>query len=291
MMFDAMCRAAEARMPVLAPKLRHASLIRMPGLYSEDLLALRDDFRMIWKTVAIEDDESCVLIERSGVSERIPVAGEPSFHTAIDRSNRVMTSEIGLRAGDAFDVAVTSLYDDGSPLTCYVKDAVMGRDVYVDGKNQGTVWGCGAITVASGHEARLSVLDGNTKAFRHAWESLVRDMAVALTQCALCARPGRWVLREVCASPRDPGASKKIPRSHQRDRWLSITDEERVRYFRSDEREPTGRHPIAHARRAHYRHIGENDDGTKKYTWVRACWVGSTEAEIRGQKYRVELEL
>jgi hypothetical protein len=46
-----------------------------------------------------------------------------------------------------------------------------------------------------------------------------------------------------------------------------------------------------HARRAHYRHIGENDDGTKKYTWVRACWVGSTEAEIRVQKYRVELEL
>ena len=52
------------------------------------------------------------------------------------------------------------------------------------------------------------------------------------------------------------------------------------------------RHYLLHDDEVQYRYeLQENEDGSRKYTWVRSCWVGSTEAEIRGQRYRVELDL
>lgn len=117
----------------------------------------------------------------------------------------------------------------------------------------------------------------------------------SMWQCVQATQPGTWIVSDLGSERRAEKFkdSKIIPRSHQRRRWIVITDQERRRSFRESVANEGGedRSVTPHARRAHYRHVGENEDGSKRYTWVRACWVGSTEAEIRGQRYRVELEL
>jgi hypothetical protein len=303
-MFDTMCRLSEGgRAPDLERKLRYASLLKMPGVFhSED--SLQDDFRMLWKSMVVEDDEGCVFIERSGrlkVTETLAtyaghgVVNSIVAHPVMGRisTERCTTKDVGVEIGDMFTVATAGVIGDAVAMT-------FGEVVSI-----GPFHGDRTRIAWLVYELKTLAERSDGTRIEQVWREGSEDLAevsaewlktvsVGMSQCMIAARPGTWVLRELSSRDRNPERSVKVPRSHQRPRWIVISDEERVRHFRSPTAadESAGHREVTpHPRRAHYRHIGTGEDGSKRHTWVRACWVGSTEAEIRGARYRVELEL
>lgn len=326
MLFDTMCSMLEQIKPYgklevshssyLLSTLRYSSLIRMPGIWgvgggpynsrseTEDRRAvaipqIEEGFRMPWNPVAIEDSESCVMMRRVGSSKLDgsdgPLGEEMrEVHIDGDTSIRNTTADIGLRHGDAFMVCVT--YD--VPLKGeFLSNTVSSNMFYKGGKAPWMVPSyilSAARKKSGGPTAWRWLTSAGDPSFRDLAKVLVDAAGVASWQLVRATHPGTWILRETVGPSRDPKHSAKIPRSHQRPRWLLITDKERTRYFRHDEtpQQPGElRHVAPHPRRGHYRRIGDNDDGSPRHAWVRACWVGSTESEIRGARYTVELDL
>jgi len=306
MMFDAVCKMAE-RAPrsveslTLQSILRIAAIVRMPGIYkSEDHASTNALFRMLWDVMAIEDDEGCAIIKRIGKASGLPDADLTKGFTKggitnFDDTKRNSTSDIGIEVGDTFlfvacdssdateDVAaggsmativVHSLKDDGGPILIGGMPTAFALM-----RNGDIFWS--TLTQAD-DDAAKDVIYG-----------MVATFSVVLTQCIAACRPGTWVLREMVSAKMAGADSPKIPRSHQRPRWIVVSDEERARYFRSNDGDADGerRQIAAHPRRAHYRLVGFHEDGSRRYTWVRACWVGPQEATMRGARYRVELDL
>lgn len=129
---------------------------------------------------------------------------------------------------------------------------------------------------------------------RRVKQDFLRACVVGLRQITLINHPGHWIVKTRGAEGvrRKPEKAKKIARSHERPRYLLITDEERVRYFRNDEPTEKRKSPVAHVRRAHFRKIGvEEASGKPVFTKVKAAWIGGCEATIRGVKYEVQLDL
>lgn len=296
--------------------LRHAvqsaALLQVPKIDpgSTPEPELLNNFRLPWQAAVFEDSVSAVLLMRMG---RVPFSerGLADSAACTDRvtparkgtaplgniavNARSSTKDIGIEVGDTLLVMIADSTDQW--------DAVM----------------IGVLSAGNVAQNRVNWLVHHVEFYRKnkdGWQrarpavgdekSLVTEIT-SQTMCAIeqacnVTRPSNWILKRQLTPAeqkvRDKHQGKKTPRSHERDRWLLITDKERVRYFREPveaETVPasTGHHasPVPHPRRAHYRHIGQNEDGTRKHTWVRACWVGSTEATIRGNRYKVELEL
>lgn len=310
MMFDAMCRAAEYGAPDLAGRLRYAALLKTdivgPAVVGNDLYEKAySDFRLPWKATCVEmmtpaaktlqgteraAAPTCVFMERLG-----KMSG-----ASLDTSTRASTVDIGLVSGDVLLVAFT-VKGKVCPTTwrSEIVIKVHGCDVWTPrDRLTMTLEGVGTYKGLSAIHAFLHKQGAAPLPEAEFGETLLLMIGQRFASAAEVIRksvaPGNWIVKQQTSSKfKDPTHSTKIPRSHQRPHWLLITDEERVRYFRNDapSESADGKEVTPHPRRAHYRHIGENEDGSKKYTWVRACWVGSTEAEIRGARYKVELDL
>lgn len=128
---------------------------------------------------------------------------------------------------------------------------------------------------------------------RRVRQDYIRAFIVALRQVMLVNHPGNWIVK--AKSEERTRRAKKGPaiaRSHERARYLLISDEERIRHFRQDQNGEKRKSPTAHARRAHLRKVGVNEEtGRKVYTKVKASWIGSREATIDGVRYEVQLDL
>ena len=309
-MFQALAAAARAGIPSLAAMLRYSSLIEVPVEFEQASFGLdiASDLRLPWKSVAVETTvlaegtvvPMAVVVERIGTVASIawqnyPLTG-PVPHAALvfggmDRNRRSGTSDCGIEDGDCFRWASTV--------------RLPARDQNVDV----TFW-CPRVAVQGGGDSARMLIDmtqcqmaehyaGRPPVVRFPTNTEARDSRGdfwrAIRLATLVSQPSNWIVKRVPGRAERRNAERSTGEA-VRDRWLLITNKERERWFRESAREldagDGNRREIAsHPRRAHYRHIGQNDDGTRKYTWVRACWVGSTEAEIRGQRYRVELEL
>lgn len=313
--FDAMCHFLEhtkshESIDRFRPMLRYVSLVEYPKstppeFYTDESLSL---FRLPWKAVAIEDPISCVVIERCGYSNIIVGHSDESNRATTDEDDyesirsprndaRVSTRDVGLLMGDCFNFAITVNGEvRGKPLAMFGRFAFGGRNTgtTVDGRYlEDGLWTKIIFDVAPITNDPKKWDRYSPPVHSDVREVSAQHIMTALWQCVVMTRPSKWILRhDVKPSHKEP---KKIPRSHQRPHWIVISDAERARAFR----DPTDRVPVtdekrhvtAHPRRAHYRKIGTNDDGTAKLTWVRSCWVGSIEAEIRGSRYRVELDI
>lgn len=290
--FDVMCRLAEqdGGHPWLSSCLRYASLVDM-GPFIQNAGWESDNthlFRLPWKAVCLEDALSCCFLERCGT------IGGSAYGAIPDRAKRIASSDVGLEKGDCFRFAFAQ--SDSGLEQMVVAECVYGgrQQARPDGKEP-MVWGADTLEIVSRSDGvpSRSRIDRSSPRFVEVFGALVTQIIVATWQCVNVTQPGRWLLADIEGEKREKlfRQAKKIPRSHQRRKWLLITDEERRRVFRHDYERERDSSVTPHARRAHYRHIGENEDGTRRYTWVRSCWVGSTEAEIRGQRYRVELNL
>lgn len=304
MMFDAMCRIAErAGIAHLTNRLRYASLVVLGESHLAGWADVKPDattlFRLPWKATAIEDSMSCVLLERVGQTTMEALSAEVAPHGVrsklavggeVRKDRRVTTADVGLEAGDMFYVAMAQVAETHSVVTSAT--AVFGGS----NENLEHMWAFQGVNLAIEYQGRVSThsLGMDSKCYWESVRELTNQLIVATWQCVVATQPGSWVLRKVVAKESD-GKSPKIPRSHQRPTWIVISDDERRRSFRSDDNQASGaadRHAkAAHPRRAHYRHVGNREDGGRRYTWVRSCWVGSTEARIRGGRYRVEVDL
>lgn len=312
MMFDKMCKAAErdSGCSWLKSSLGYASLVEYGESKNAEWSIDRGPslFRLPWKAVAIEDSMGCVLLERAGFIDGYRLPAPRTKHEMAwavgcpepDEMVRNTTADVGLRCGDVFRFAFaqnTSLHDTSLIVMCRVVFAGTRDDIVDDEGQPFFHYGFSGV--------RRIILNGGSvdaedmpqwSPVTHSIEmEALRQIIVATWQCVTITQPGTWIAKECASEVRAEHhrCGKKIARSHQRERYIILTDAERRRYFRESTKHEGGedRTVTPHARRAHYRHVGQNEDGTKRYTWVRACWVGSTEAEIRGQRYRVELGL
>lgn len=290
--FDQMVAAVERFEPDLTTALKTAALIRMPAYdVTKASKRLDTEFRLPWNCVVMEDNESAVLLRRDGRM----VEDKSANGWRHDGSTRFGTKDIGLEVGDLFIVGATDHREThkGRGRVIFIQIWVQG---IVTGEFNKVNWWC--------HRACVCDLDANKKmVFEHgepAFEAITKQwlpqqVVVAMNQCVIATSPSNWIVRHVPSNKQQRLIDKRavgprIQREHERDHWLLITDAERRRYFRTN-RGPGDREVAPHPRRGHYRHIGENEDGTRRHTWVRSCWVGSTEAEIRGGRYRVEIDL
>lgn len=315
MKFDVMAKMVERHVPEFIPTMRVASLIEAPTYNPETMAStnMQEEFRLPWNAVFIEDSQSGVLIQRRGrmINEGNGWRPDP------DKEKRWTTADIGIERMDLFRFGVVFSKgafknvdlpaDSGLFAEMFVEEVVAwdgsGATFAKGDHRPGTQirWVMGGIMFVVG-DRTLELIPG-TDGFDSSSRSLVDNVMAALSQCCMVTRPSNWIVKrvptasEAQAIARRANHAVKVPRSHERDRWLLITDAERARAFREpaaigvsgDAREH--RDVAPHPRRAHYRHIGTNEDGSKRHTWVRACWVGSKEAEIRGARYRVELDL
>lgn len=294
-----MARMVERHVTEFMPTMRAASLIEAPS-YDPDKMAaknMHEEFRLPWNSVFIEDDQSGVLIQRRG---RVIVAGN-SWRPDPDKERRWTTGDVGIERMDLFrfGVVFSDKFNGREIITpCGYFSEMCVIDILADGR---IFWGTGGINVVIGG-GTIVIGPGHEK-WAECSKTLVDNITAALNQCCMVTRPSNWIVKRVPTAQEEEAIARranhavKVARSHERDRWLLITDAERARAFREPSAvEVSGnaqerRDVTPHPRRAHYRHIGQNEDGSKRHTWVRACWVGSKEAEIRGARYRVELDL
>lgn len=294
MKFDLLAQAIERFVPAFRTALDVAALISAPRFEPETMQCndLDVQFRLPWNCVCIEDDVSVVLIQRRG---RLSTQGGQE---AVDESSRIGTRDIGLQRGDCFRFACVHEHrvTKGRPAGVFA-DRLFVENVRDQGGYASVGWSIGPIEGVDGDRHLVYELgsDRHAEIARH----LIENVNVALSQCAMVTRPSTWIVKRVptsseqAAIERRAANPKKAARSGERDRWLLITDKEREKYFRDSAGHAEGDASLRtpHPRRAHFRRIGTNPDGSLRHTWVRACWVGSTEAEIHGSRYRVELDL
>ena len=299
--FDTMCSLAESGAAKcliatsLTRRLRYAALLRVSAATGDMPYATAaSDFRMIWKCMALSiDDCLCVCVERAG---RVDAAElhKPQALVALrlQKDKRCTTADTGLHPGDAFTVAI------GQRLrTPDAHKALLCATLIVAGNGQFVVAGDMCFVLEkNGRRDHMHIGPAHADWSRHQ-ARVLNAFRYAAQICIEAAQPSRWVLREVVSSRQRDPQGPKIPRSTDRPRWITITDKERAKYFhrRKDEEDEQPREPGApkqpHPRRAHWRVLGQHPDGTDHKTWVKACWVGSIYAEIRGAKYQVELDL
>lgn len=310
--FDAMCRFAEAQTGPAAETfkatMRSISIVEfaespLPKFFTDDSLEL---FRLPWKAVAVEDPISCVGLERIGSAvilgnERFDKIATPVYRPSDRDPKRKTTEAVGLRTGDIFNFCITAVTNHRD--TGHQTLAALGHFIFCGRCRSSDVdpqWKDGSLVFdVRTSIAQIQYPNGDLRPIKNPegppdlQSVLIDHIITALWQCVVMTQPSNWIMRhDVKASPK---VLKKIPRSHQRPHWIVISDNERARIFRDpSKRVPVTdekRHVTAHPRRAHYRKIGTLPDGSANLTWVRSCWVGPTETEIRGGRYRVELDL
>lgn len=298
MKFDTMCRLAE-RDPCqkwLRDKLRVAALVDMGQAHRADWKPGHEElFRLPWVAVAMEDDVSCCFLQRQGrvASKDIADAGKKNVPIYYDRTT---TKDVGLLPGDAFWFAIAQQGDGvNAPRgteSLITYQAVMFSGFAKDAHLGFALWGA-RMTVW--HDGQVKTIFLPPEQQKLVDKEAVGQITVALWQAVRMTQPGTWLCKDTASESRAQTGltTKKIPRSHQRERWLVITDEQRqkVQHASAKDASQERAQPAAHPRRAHYRRIGTLDNGKPKLTWVRACWVGSPEVEIRGGRYRIETDM
>jgi hypothetical protein len=312
MRFDRLAMLMERHAPeTWQQTLRVAALMQLPNYNPNEMACddLRTQFRMPWNAMVMEDDISVVVLQRRGKlfdseSEKLKsMRGGDVVHgvstARINERVRCRTSDVGLETGDVIRLVVFFWRDEKSgaapDIALCAEMAFCGtRELEGGTAKEGLLWSTSGVHVVSERGHQL-VTGDDMERFQMSTKALIDNLHAGMNQCVMVTRPAYWIVKRIPGRQERRAIEREsrsagVPKSHQRHRWLLISDAERQRSFR-EHSEPTGRHVVPHARRGHFRHIGDNEDGSRRHTWVRACWVGSTEAEIRGGCYRVELDL
>lgn len=136
---------------------------------------------------------------------------------------------------------------------------------------------------------------GNQTSAEMLTASELRNAKTALEEVMYFNTPERFIVQ---VTPRvvRPSNAPKIPRSHERPRYLLLRPHEiRERLGISDEQHEKDKRasPNPHPRRKHYRTF-RSDRYVKvqgKTITIPATWIGKSEGEVRGRKYKVMLDM
>lgn len=291
MYFDAMAKLVERwGTPQMVSHMQSARLFVFEGAAHEAAVTrsparvefLRNMFVLPYPTVAVEDIGTCALVW-DGVKGQVGLAGE-----------RYVMEFMPMDA-----TANAGAYRDGSSMPEYRLPK---------GAGQITVcrWTCtwfdettyrGHAEVMDGFIAapdemlvssalflpRVRAVDGAAAVGKNA-TAVIEELA------HLCTSE-RFVVERSLVKPR-AAAKGRILRAQDRPTYTLLKPDDARRYMKLPVSAPTGRHPVAHERRAHVRLLQSERFTHKRgqYVPVPACWIGPSESVVSNHRYRVILD-
>lgn len=249
---------------------------------------LGDRFCLPFRTVAVEDKASCVILrdttpDAKGLTparsfvEISPVFADPAHYIRRDRTAEMELVRARGFPPDAMNVVWGTLMD----MEYYDFRLPRARVNYE----------CGGAMVATkrgvydyllGEDAREEV--------KHALD----NVRIGIEELAYANMPSRWVVEVLTAQSHEAAKAGRLRRSHQRPRFTTLTPGElRTLFGREDDGERKS--PVAHQRRGHWRLLQSErfaKSGLRgRHLWIEATWVGETEAMVGNKKYIVRTDL
>ena len=300
MIFDKLCGLVERHVPELIPVLTKARLFVFDGAAKEFLPSevsdaekefARDLLMLPFPIVALEDVSSCVILS-----------------DVLENQKGCMTPRFFLDCVP-MDAPIESFREANDPRMPWFKDVRSGlpagtcmltfgdirllriekKTFLADGE---LVWQMFA------SKDKIFATPDEMKRIREEHEEVRRSSLVngltALEELMFLYAPSRWIIEELPSDPRPFNRLLKIPRSHQRSRFISLTRREaRERLRLPEESGEKRRSPEAHARRAHPRTF-KADRFVKmkgKTIMVQSSWVGPTDVKVGKKIYKVRVDL
>lgn len=302
MIFDKLCGVVEQYFQPLIPTMKRANLFHwqgkpedLPKSHSEEEAAfLRDEFFLPFRTVAIEDSVSCVVIEDT-VDEQRGFVQDRRFIEFLRMNENVVLDSREARTDPSetpklLDIVHRMKKEFGE---VYIIAFGSGRLNDFGPKKYGILGSVSDSIYFMGN--RAYPLTTQDKFWGRNQESALKNFATAIEEIMVFNAPNRFVVEVNRANARPPSQAKKILRSHDRPQYTLLTKGEVQRLLDvSSEDAADRRHPAAHWRRRHYRtfrseHWHESVRG--KTITIPACWVGPTEKTVGNKRYRVRIDL
>lgn len=302
MLFDIFCGCVERHLPKLRPLAEsvklfvfegkpHEFLKERPGYHEDFDQSL---FALPFSEVAVEDAGSLVILADLDLDNHVGLDKPRMFIDVqsinVDTNNlehthnlegeallfeqelqRKYPKAIGVNIGTLFDV---SLYEGK---TQFFGMYEAERSFVIDKK------------------AGIILESPQNVALKEYMRSAASNAQVALEEIARLSRKTDFVLESTTARPKKLRRGA-IARSHERPQF-TILQPDQIRKVMEVETPmdiPKGMTRMPHERRRHLRRLvpGEGKPWKKeKVITVEACWIGPSESEVRGKKYRVRLDV
>ena len=296
-----MCGLVERYFPKLEPTMREAKLFWWPGK-PEDLPKNRTDeenkflgenFFLPFKTIAIEDSISCVIIQDIETDQR-GVTGLRKFAECMKISDAMVTDSREARTHpehtEGFLKMVRGMNEEFGEIYVVTFGKARLTDFTTEksgifGEVDGSVYFLGD---------RVKPITPADPFWAPTRDSALKNFMTAIEEVTLFNAPNRFVVEERHVSARPPQKAKKIPRSHDRPKYTLLTKKEvQVLLDVNSEDSQDRQHPSAHWRRRHYRTFRSEHwkNVLNKTIVIPACWVGPSEKQIGNKIYKVCLDL
>ena len=308
MLFDKFCGLAERHLSHLIPILEQAALFHFPGRPHEFLTAQRDQidydqanelFHLPFPVVALEDDASvCILMDSE--EGQLGLEGRRYFldmmSTDTDAGNfNWSAARTGVNPEEAAvaQVEFADHFNNPFVINCgYLEDMH-----YQPGTGRMISHGVLTSSYVLNKKELISVYDQND--IRDLPQAMVNDIlrnpVTAHEELIMLTNPKYFILEDSPAKPpKQKKGSKKIPRSHQRPlfTYLKPADIRQKLGIEHPGQDRTRNSPVPHERRKHLRRL-RKESGYKedKVVPVKAYWIGTSEKEVKGRRYRVRLDI
>lgn len=302
MLFDKLCGLAERHEIIkeLRPILENAKIFELPGSAIELLPKaieryefFQDFFFLPFPVVAIEDNESCIVImdlaqDQKGFEEdRLFIEILPQIPTGRNYTNApseefvAKTVELSYNAGfNPYDAYVVT--------TGLVKLILpTAEQLLIDGFCTFSIVLTKDKVVINEERMKQYLMDRVYAASR------IQNAAVALQEIMYFNTPDRFVVEEAPSKPLNK-KDKKIPRTVSRPKFTLLHPNEIRKKLRlPDEQVEKRKSPNPHWRRRHVRVLKSDRWVNKKgkEIFIAAKWIGPTEATVGKKRYKVRLDL
>ena len=274
------------------PGRAHEVLAEEKSATDEEVAELNEHFRLPFDTVAIEDSASLVIIADS--EEEQAGLGGPRFYIEVEqmigaRSDEFVTParELPQHVENMFRGTINVTWGNMFNLTFDPK-RYSGNHLHAHFRYEGH----GCYEKKQGLRRDLMPYLPADYVGRNA----ANNVLTAIAELDSFNQPNHWILEETPARPRREGKVRREPRSHERPRYTLLKPEQiREKLGLPDPGEEGGTSPTPHERRGHwrtYRHERFAASGlASKRRWIKATWVGPSEAVIGKRRYKVCLDL
>lgn len=305
MIFDRLCGIAERHMPAICPVLQRAHLFHFPDVAHSQVIADRfesfseeemqfvwDEFRMPYAHMAVEDQNSCVVLWEE--EETVGFTTQRFAMECMSLTDALAPFADAPHIAEAFgDYAAKTKAKYGELFMVTI------------GKIRGVRRTGGGFSAEFEGTVGFA-MTGNKKLVRQNWHMLkervdsdvivrgfVRNTRAALEEIVWFNSPDRFVVKKTPAHRKRPLKKGKVARSDQRPTFTLLTPTEiRDSYGMGAGGTSTGGARLSRQRRGHWRRYTAerfSEEVRKKPRWIKAVWVGSTSA-VKG-KHRYEILL
>jgi hypothetical protein len=302
--FDQLAGVVERFLPRFLPQMHRAAVFEFPGRAHElltktpptpdEVQFMQDTFFLPFPVTAVEDATSCVLLwdmdgndDAQGFANRRFgwINANPVMPRSVDdypESERpALLAEMGNIRRCVAQFRDPLMIVTWGVVSSFAYDAELHR-YYA-----GNLSGCLAATPRELVRDE-SYFRGELDQFG---DRCLRNPATAIEETAWFNMPNRFVLRTTRLRARRSPNPGRIARTEDRPLYTLLTPHairERLGLA-----VPTGRHPVAHPRRRHYRCLRDAAFVHKQgqIITIPATWVGPSEVVVGGHHYKVMLDL